>query len=181
MTAAQPAPQIRPATSDDVPRLKEIGVLGWETTYHEYVSPENRAAYLAGPFWSLERLTTIVSDQSCLAVLAEGTHNQASGFLTIEPVEDDIVELTRFYVDPSTRGGGIGAALFDAGLAWARDHGARSMLVNVFADNHGGRRFYERAGFTLTRLEPYAIGDQIVGDAWYEREVTGDREQGTGV
>lgn len=167
--SANRALRLRQATLDDVPRLKELGVLGWETTYHAFVSPENRAGYLAGPFWSLERLREIVCDPASLTLVAEEAGVHAGGFLTIEPVEDGVVELTRLYVDPSLRGSGIGATLIKAGLAWSRDHGAQSMLVNVFADNHGGRRFYERAGFTLIRLEPYTIGDQVVGDAWYER------------
>jgi ribosomal protein S18 acetylase RimI-like enzyme len=77
------------------------------------------------------------------------------------------VELTRFYVDPERRGEGVGAALFAAALELAQAH-AVVMLVNVFADNHGARAFYERAGFRLTRLEPTLVGDQEVWDAWYE-------------
>lgn len=165
-------PRPRPATLDDVPRLRELGVLGWETTYHAFISAENRAGYLAGPFWSLGRLSAIVDDPGSLALIAEGPTGSIDGSLTIEPVDDDAVELTRLYVDPYRRGGAIGASLVAAGLAWSRERGARSMLVNVFAANHGGRRFYERAGFTLTRLEPYAIGDRIVGDAWYERGIS---------
>lgn len=163
------APRLRPATPDDVPRLKELGILGWETTYHAFISAENRAGYLDGPFWSLDRLTAIVSDPANLTLAAEDAAGSIIGFLTIEPAGNDVVELTRFYVDPSVRSSGVGASLFDAGLEWSRAEGAGSMLVNVFARNDGGRRFYERAGFVLTRLEPYAVGDQIVGDAWYER------------
>jgi GNAT superfamily N-acetyltransferase len=116
-------------------------------------------------------LREIAGDPASLTLVAENTGGHIGGFLTIEPVADGVVELTRLYVDPASRGSGIGAALVEAGLAWSRDQGASSMLVNVFADNHGGRRFYERSGFTLTRLESYTIGDQIVGDAWYERGV----------
>lgn len=168
MTTPSAGLQLRPATLDDVPRLKELGVLGWETTYHAYVSPENRAAYLAGPFWSLERLASVVEDPASLALVATTGAGPAAGFLTIEPVENGIVELTRLYVDPNLRGLGAGAGLFDAGRAWSREHGARTILVNVFADNSGGRRFYERAGCTLTRLEPTTVGNQSVDDAWYE-------------
>ena len=169
MTAAHRAPRIRPATAADVPRMKELGVLGWETTYQTFVSPANRAMYLAGPFWSLDRLSAIVADPASLTLVAEDTQNYVVGFQTVEPVADAVVEITRLYIDPAARGGGIGGVLVDAGLAWARERGVISMLVNVFADNQAGRRFYERAGFTLTRLEPYVIGDQIVGDAWYLR------------
>jgi ribosomal protein S18 acetylase RimI-like enzyme len=164
--------RLRRGTLDDVPRLKELGVLGWETTY-PFVSPENRANYLAGPFWSLDRLRAIVANDHCLTLVAEAADGTANGFLTIEPVGEGVVELTRFYVDPSTRGSGLGQALFTAGLDWSRDTGARTMIVNVFGDNEGGRRFYERHGFVLTRLEPYTIGDQIVDDAWYELQLLG--------
>jgi GNAT superfamily N-acetyltransferase len=166
MTGAR-STRLRRGTLDDVPRLKELGVLGWETTY-PFVSPENRANYLAGPFWSFDRLREIVADAASLTLVIESTDGIVNGFLTIEPVEDGVVELTRFYVDPATRGSGLGHNLFAAGLDWSRDSGARTMLVNVFGDNAGGRRFYERHGFVLTRLEPYTIGDQVVDDAWYE-------------
>ncbi|HEX5166848.1 MAG TPA: GNAT family N-acetyltransferase [Thermomicrobiales bacterium] len=175
MTMPAAGLHLRPATLDDVPRLKELGVLGWETTYHDYVSPENRAAYLAGPFWSLERLAAVVDDPASLTLVATTGAEPAAGFLTIEPVETSVVELTRLYVDPALRGLGAGAALFDAARGWSRDHGARTILVNVFADNTGGRRFYERAGCTLIRLEPTTVGDQTVADAWYECEVLGSR------
>jgi ribosomal protein S18 acetylase RimI-like enzyme len=166
MTGAR-STRLRRGTFYDVPRLKELGVLGWETTY-PFVSPENRANYLAGPFWSLDRLREIVADAASLTLVIESTEGIVNGFLTIEPVEDGVVELTRLYVDPATRGSGLGQTLFAAGLDWSRDSGARAMLVNVFGDNAGGRRFYERHGFVLTRLEPYTIGDQVVDDAWYE-------------
>lgn len=58
------------------------------------------------------------------------------------------MELTRFYVDPSIRRSGIGAALLAAGLA--RIAGAPALVVNVFADNQVGRAFYKKAGFRLT-------------------------------
>jgi ribosomal protein S18 acetylase RimI-like enzyme len=170
---------LRRATLNDVPRLKELGVLGWETTYHEYVSAENRARYLSSPFWSLERLRSIVANAGLLALVAEAADGEVAGFMTVEPAGDATVELTRLYVDPASRGSGIGALLFEAGVEWSREQGARWMLVNVFADNDGGRRFYERAGCVLTRLEPTAVGDQVVGDAWYELDIEGMRDRGS--
>jgi ribosomal protein S18 acetylase RimI-like enzyme len=160
--------RIRPARPEDVPRLRELGVIGWETTYASFVAAHNRARYLAGPFWSLETLNRIVRDPACLTLVSEEPDGTIGGFLNIEPVEDQRVELTRFYVDPEIRRGGAGSALFNAALTWSRERSARSMLVNVFADNTIGRAFYERAGFQLTSLDPYVIGDQTVGDAWYE-------------
>lgn len=159
---------IRTARPDDTPRLRELGITGWETTYSGFVLPHNRRAYLDGPFWSLERLAAIVADPACLALVAD-VDGAVAGFLTVEPTGAGQVELTRFYVDPAARRGGIGRRLLDAAIDAARVGGARSMLVNVFADNTIGRAFYEREGFRLLRLEPTTVGDQQVGDAWYER------------
>jgi ribosomal protein S18 acetylase RimI-like enzyme len=161
---------IRPAQLADVPRLKELGVLGWETTYGHIVRPENRARYLAGGFWSHDTLSGVVSNPACLT-LAAATDDSVLGFLTVEPAQPGSVELTRFYVDPTLRRSGIGSALFGAALDWSRAQAARSMIVNVFADNTVGCAFYERAGFRLTRLCPTTVGDQIVRDAWYELEL----------
>jgi ribosomal protein S18 acetylase RimI-like enzyme len=168
---SQPARiSVRVARPDDAPRLKELGALGWETTYTDFVSPANRAHYLAGAFWSLDRLRVVIADPACAAFVAERA-GAVSGFATFEPHDAGRVELTRFYVDPDTRRSGAGRALFDAGLAWARNVGARAMLVNVFADNAIGRAFYEKVGFKLTELAPTVVGDQTVDDAWYTLEL----------
>jgi ribosomal protein S18 acetylase RimI-like enzyme len=159
--------RVRRAVPADVSRLKELGVLGWETTYHTFVQPENRRAYHAGAFWSLATLERVVRDPRCVTLVSEEDTAVISGFLTVEPAARDQVELTRFYVDSARRGAGIGATLFAAALDLVRVH-ATVMLVNVIADNHSARAFYERAGCRLTRLEPTLVGDQQVGDAWYE-------------
>ena len=132
---------IRAARPDDAPRLKERGVQGWETTYADFISAANRAAYLAGDFWSLERLRAIIADLACAAFVAE-QRGAIMGFATFEPPGVVRTELTRFYVAPDARRSGAGRALFDDGLAWARASGARAMLVNVFADNAIGRALY---------------------------------------
>ena len=171
MTAAQW--DIRPARPEDVPRLKQIGVTGWETTYSAFITPENRAAYLAGDFWSLETLRRVVADPGSLALVAESGGTIAA-FITVEPRGDGEagqIEITRLYVDPGTQRSGIGAALCRAAFDWARQAGARAVIVNVFADNAPGRAFYERLGFTLTSLAPTTVGTQTVGDAWYRLDL----------
>lgn len=166
---------IRPARTEDVPRLRELGIVGWETTYADFVLPHNRRAYLDGHFWSAARLSEIVRHSECLTLVAE-IDSRVAGFLTLEPVADQQVELTRLYVDPGARRGGIGKQMLSQARRDAAASGAREMLVNVFADNHIGRAFYEREGFRLLRLEPTQVGDQQVGDAWYLLALDGSAE-----
>ena len=157
---------IRDARIADAGRLRELGVAGWETTYAGFLRPENRRAYLAGPFWSVERLRALIAAHDCSTLVAE-TNDHVAGFLTLEPHPSGTIELTRFYVDPDERGRGLGAALWRHALA-GRDAGdTPTILVNVFGDNHDGRRFYERLGFTLCEETTTTVGDQTVYDVWY--------------
>jgi ribosomal protein S18 acetylase RimI-like enzyme len=50
------------------------------------------------------------------------------------------------FVDPAVRSRGVGAALFDASLAYATDRGYARLDWVTAADNHGAQRFYERHG-----------------------------------
>lgn len=157
---------IRRGRPDDAALLREIGVTGWETTYAGFITPENRQRYLAGPFWSIERLQAVLGDPGCACYVAE-IDGCPAGFATVEPRGEGQVELTRLYVNPEARRRGIGRALVDAVLADARASGARQMLVNVFGDNVIGRRFYEREGFVLVEETITTVGDQTARDTWY--------------
>jgi GNAT superfamily N-acetyltransferase len=55
--------------------------------------------------------------------------------------------ITGAYVEPSVRNGGIGRALLDAAVAWARERGAGSCIV---WPSRRSEPFYRRAGFGVT-------------------------------
>lgn len=161
---------IRAAHVDDATRLRELGVIGWETTYAAFLRPENRRAYLNGRFWSADRLGAVINASDCTTLVAE-TNGRVAGFLTLEPHPSGDIELTRFYVDPDERGHGIGGKLWQAALAHLDPVGTYAILVNVFGDNQNGRRFYERLGFELTEETTTNVGDQTVYDVWYRLTV----------
>jgi len=50
-------------------------------------------------------------------------------------------------VDQAYRGKGIGRALFDDAIAWARERGLRHVQTTVWHDNAGAREFYLNRGF----------------------------------
>jgi GNAT superfamily N-acetyltransferase len=61
-------------------------------------------------------------------------------------VADRILVMNDLFVDPSFRNHGVGAALFDASLAYATAHGYVRLDWVTAADNHGAQRFYNRHG-----------------------------------
>ena len=61
-------------------------------------------------------------------------------------VADRILVMNDLFVDPAVRRRGVGAALFEASLAYATHHGYARLDWVTAADNHGAQRFYERHG-----------------------------------
>jgi GNAT superfamily N-acetyltransferase len=76
-------------------------------------------------------------------------------------------DLIAMFVTPDARGRGIGAALVDAQLAWARAEGFARMRLMVNVERGPAFRLYERCGFTDTgertqlREGPHALATMV--------------------
>lgn len=77
----------------------------------------------------------------------------------------DEVELFRVVVAPTHRRRGLARELIDAGIAWARERGAETMLLEVAADNIAARGLYESIGFVGVGRRPgYYSGGGLDGN-----------------
>jgi ribosomal protein S18 acetylase RimI-like enzyme len=64
--------------------------------------------------------------------------------------------LVSMWVAKEARERGVGQALVEAVIAWARGSGAHTVVLTVTSNNETATRFYERLGFRKTgRTEPY--------------------------
>jgi GNAT superfamily N-acetyltransferase len=89
------------------------------------------------------------------AFLIARRHGRDIGVLTIQPglgsplyVPDGAVYIAATAVLPNERGSGAGAALVDAALAWARDHGHRAACLHFATSNPTSTSFWTGVGFT---------------------------------
>jgi GNAT superfamily N-acetyltransferase len=55
-------------------------------------------------------------------------------------------------VDDAVEGRGIGRALMGRAEDWAREHGMKEVVLDVFANNRGAIAFYERCGYAVDHL-----------------------------
>ena len=56
-------------------------------------------------------------------------------------------EISDLFVVEALRRGGIGRALAEAAIDWAREHGAERIEVRVASDNQRGQAFWRASGF----------------------------------
>ena len=70
-----------------------------------------------------------------------------------EMVEHTTVYIDDICVDENARGQGVGKALYEHILAFAREKGAYNVTLNVWNCNPGAMAFYEKLG-----MAPYKVG-----------------------
>lgn len=146
--------RIEPATLADVDRLAELWVaLAAEQRTHgaHLTAAPNRAVMR-------EALAQHAVDHTCL-VARDGPDEAAIvGFVSFAIERDGLDrDVTRglvhnLYVDPASRGRGVGTALLDAAEAALSAAGAERIALEAVADNDGARRFYERYGYAAHRV-----------------------------
>ena len=131
---------VRPAERKDRPRLLAL-IEGYFAFYHTPF-----------PRQKVEALLDRLERDSDLGVqLVADVDGKLQGFASLYAcldtlVADRILVMNDLFVDPSFRSHGVGAALFDAGLAYATAHGYVRLDWVTAEDNRDAQRFYDRHG-----------------------------------
>src|SRR6202521_1126287 len=130
---------VRPAEREDRSQLLEL--------------IEGYFAFYRPPFPAVAKIETMLDllerdpGLGVQLVAEEGgrLHGFASLYACLDTlVADRILVMNDLFVDPSLRNRGIGAALFDASLAYATAHGYARLDWVTAADNDDAQRFYDR-------------------------------------
>jgi ribosomal protein S18 acetylase RimI-like enzyme len=132
---------VRPAEREDRPQLVDL-IKGYFAFYRTPFPAESKIGAL---------LDLLQQDPSRGVQLVADAGRRLQGFVSLYAcfdtlVADRILVMNDLFVDPSFRNGGVGAALFDASLAYATVHGYARLDWVTASDNHGAQRFYDRQG-----------------------------------
>jgi DNA-binding MarR family transcriptional regulator/GNAT superfamily N-acetyltransferase len=176
-----PAPVPAPSTAATPLTLRPLrpGDLGWVVRRHGVL-------YAAEYGWDV-RYEGVVAGivahfaAGCAAGYAAGARPRQRGWIAElrgEPVgsifcmprTDDVAQLRLLLVEPTARGAGVGSALVDECLRFAREAGYREISLWTNAILHAARHLYERAGFTLDHEgEPPAWGGRALAEQVWSR------------
>jgi GNAT superfamily N-acetyltransferase len=83
-----------------------------------------------------------------------------------------MVELISMFVRPQARGHGVGEALIDAVIGWARARDATSVHLWVTETNSRARLLYERCGFAVTAERQPLPANPTLGEIGMIRPVS---------
>jgi ribosomal-protein-alanine N-acetyltransferase len=121
---------LREVTWRDIPRLAEL-----------------EAELFAADAWTSETWWAELAGRPRRAyLLLEGEDGGVEGYAGLDH-GGDVADVMTVAVVPDRRGGGLGDLLLEELLRRAADGGARSVMLEVRADNVAARRLYERHGF----------------------------------
>lgn len=142
----------RPATAADLPILLEYeqGIISFERPFNSTLREKDVSYYDIGAL--IERAD---------AAVVVGTINDkiiTSGYALIKPGSpqfqyDKYIHLGFMYVDPVYRGKGINRLLINELSNWAKKQGVTEIRLEVYSENMGAIRAYEKAGFKKLMVE----------------------------
>ncbi len=95
------------------------------------------------------------------------TGGERVGCVLLARVHPRTAKLRILLVEPSARGRGLGTALVEECLAFARSSGYRKVVLGTDSNLHAARRLYERAGFQVVEEVPHDdYGEGLVAENW---------------
>ena len=89
------------------------------------------------------------------------------GSVFVVKESDEVAKLRLLYIEPKTRGMGIGSRLVEECIRFAKRTGYKKMILWTNNVLLAARHIYVKAGFRLVREEPYhGFGHDLVGETW---------------
>lgn len=112
----------------------------------------------AGEIHYYDLKALILSPEAEVVVALAGDEIVGSGYAQIREAKDYLQHshfayLGFMYVKPAFRGQGINQKVLDALTYWIKQQGIAEIRLEVYAENAGAKRAYEKAGFTPNLLE----------------------------
>ena len=143
------SPEIRRIRADEWPELRDLRLAALRDTPLAFGSTYERELAFADDRWQ-RWAADAASGAEYIAVVAAAQRWVAMGRGSADLDDPRSAFLTAVYVAPDWRRKGLGSAVSEAVVDWARQHGFESIRLHVTDWNAAARRVYESLGFEPT-------------------------------
>ena len=158
-----------PADGDVRLRQPEPGDYGWCIERHgvlyaaEYGWDQRFEGLVAELFGAFARSHNPERERCWIAEVG----GERVGCVFVVEREREIAQLRCLLVEPKARGRGVGSALVEACIQFARDAGYAKMMLWTNSVLDSARKIYEGAGFTLVEEQEHQdFGPRLIGQNW---------------
>ena len=138
--------EVRAATAEDWRLLRDVRLAALRDAPGAFLSTHEERAAPTEEYWR----GRIASGGTFFAYLPEVNGSDPAGLVGGFQRAAGMVELVSLWVRPKARGQGVGEALVDAVIGWARAREATSVHLWLMETNRHARLLYERCGFSPT-------------------------------
>ena len=161
--------EIRKATSNEIPIIRELTFKVWPQTYASILSKE-QIDYMLEMMYSNKSLALQMAEGSQFIIVQDT--KKPVGFASYKPVAINIYKLDKIYILQTQQGKGIGKFVIDYILQQIKDRGAESLQLQVNRNNINAKSFYEKIGFRIIQEADFEIGNgYFMNDYVMEKKV----------
>ena len=148
-------PEIREATIDDIPLIRDLCFKVWPQTYISIVSQE-QIDYMLDKMYSTSSLQKQMESGSQFIIVYDG--EKPVGFAAWFEKAPSVFKLDKIYVLLSQQGKGTGRFMIDHIIDKVKRREAIALQLQVNRYNKA-KNFYERLGFVVIEEKDFDIGN----------------------
>ena len=142
MTKTHEPPQIRTATDQDIPVLRELFEAG---VFESQVHNNDTGA-------DIEQLhDAYFSDAAQGGFCVATQDDEIAGMIGVQRLDESVAEMRRLRVRPQFRRQGIATALMTHAIRFCRDHDYLKVVLDVRVQRQPAIQLFEKCGFYLAR------------------------------
>ena len=149
---------IRKATLNDIPLIRKMAEEVFPETYKDIITKE-QSAYMMNMMYSEESLRRQMTEEGHTYLLLS-VDDDVAGYVSVQPIEDDLYELQKIYVLPHFHGQHLGRTLFDAAVSLVKSWHPAPCRIFLHVNRYNkAKGFYEHLGMRVTKQGDYDIGN----------------------
>ena len=169
-------PTIQLAEPANAASLAKLAEKTFRDAFDQFINKEDFERYVARSFNENQIKSELLDSASAFFIARLKDKWVGYAKLHQSPPPDCIkqlpaIELARLYCMQQYLGHGIGAALVEACIGYARGKAFKSIWLGSWKDNHRGNAFYKKMQFEVLGDKTFAIGSDIQEDYVFARQI----------